>query len=103
MSQTEHTAEDVLDSLSGFDEIAIATAFGHTVAVLVQDHQSTFARALVFILKRRDGLSDVEAYQASMEMPLKAVLAYFAEDSEESGKDEPVSEPQPESLQPSAS
>jgi hypothetical protein len=93
MSQTDKTAEEVLDSLTGFDEMAIKQHFGQTVAGLTKD-ETMLGRALVFVLKRRDGLVDDDARNAALEMSLKGVTSYFAEDSEESGKDEPASEPQ---------
>jgi hypothetical protein len=53
-------------------------------------------RALVFVLKRRDGTADDDARNAALEMALKDVMGYFAEESEEAGKDEPSSTPLPE-------
>jgi hypothetical protein len=55
MTECSMTAEEVFDSLTGFDEIAIAQQFRHTVADLAQNDVSMFARALVFVAKRRDG------------------------------------------------
>lgn len=88
------TAEEVFDSLTGFDEIAISFHFGHTVSELAQSDASMFGRALVFIVKRREGLTDDEARNAAMEMTLKEFTTFFAEASqEEAGKGE-----QPEPL-----
>jgi hypothetical protein len=47
---TELTAEEVFDSLTGFDEIAIAQHFGRTVSDLAQSDASMFGRALVFVV-----------------------------------------------------
>jgi hypothetical protein len=94
MSECSLTAEEVFDSLTGFDEIAIAQQFGHTVADLAQNDVSMFARALVFVAKRRDGLTDDEAKTAAFTMSLKETNSFFAEVAaeEESGKDEPPAE-----------
>lgn len=105
MSETKLTAEEVLESLTGFDEMAILQHFGRNVSALTED-QSTLARALVFVLKRRDGDSDDTARNLALEMTLKDVTDYFAEESEadeESGKDEPLNAPQLVISQPSAS
>jgi hypothetical protein len=95
MSQTEQTLEEVSDSLTGFDEIAIAQQFGRNVADLAQHDPSMFSRTLLFVVKRRAGLSDEEAKNAALGMTMKECADFFAETSqEEPGKDEP-SEEQP--------
>jgi hypothetical protein len=95
MSETNLTAEEVLDSLSGFDEMAIKQHFGATLAELTKD-ETMLGRALVFVVKRRDGASDDTARNDALNLSLKGVLGYFAEESEESGKDEQPLEPTPE-------
>lgn len=85
------TAEEAFDSLTGFDEIAIEKAFGQDVMVLAEDKQLTFTRALLFILRRRDGMSDAEAKTAVMNMPVGDVLDAFDEDDEVDPSD-PVTE-----------
>lgn len=95
MAETDKTAEEVLDSLTGFDEMAIKQHFGAPISDLSND-QSMLARALVFVLKRRDGSTDDDARNLVLGMSLKDVLGYFSEESAESGKDEPQSETKPE-------
>lgn len=97
MSEIKQTAEEVFDSVTGFDEIAIAQQFGRTVGELAEKDQSMFGRALVFVVKRRDGASDGDAYQAALGMSVKELTSsFFAEASEEeAGKGEPLAE-QPE-------
>jgi hypothetical protein len=95
VSQTDQTADEVFESLTGFDEIAISTVFGHAISTL-EDDRSMMARALVFVLNRRDGLTDVDAKAAAMEIRIGDLLTYFAEESLESGKDEPAAEPKSE-------
>lgn len=90
---TELTIEEVSDSLTGFDEIAIAQHFGRTVTDLAQHDPSMFGRALVFVVERRDGKSDDDARNAALGMTLKEYAAFFPDVSEgESGKDEPSEE-----------
>ena len=91
MAQIDQTAEEVFDSITGFDEIAVATHFGHTVQALAETDASMFGRALVFVVKRREGLDDVKAREAALGLTLKECNeGFFAEPSEEeAGKDEP--------------
>lgn len=104
MSQTDQTAEEVFESLTGHDELAIAHHFGDTVLNLAEKDSSMFGRALVFIVKRRAGATDDEARNAAMELGLKAVnTGFFAEASEaEAGKDVQP-EPSPETSLTSSS
>ena len=91
MSESKQTADEIFESLNGYDEIAIAQQFGSVVGDLAQHNQSMFARALVFIIKRREGASDEAAKTAVMEMPVKELTEYLtAEETseEEVGKDE---------------
>jgi hypothetical protein len=93
VEQTDQTAEQVFDSITGFDEIAIAQHFGRTVQELAEKDASMFARALVFVVKRRDGATDDEARNLALGQTMKEYNAFFAEPSEEeAGKDE---EPEP--------
>ncbi|MGL5928600.1 MAG: hypothetical protein ACRCY8_06670 [Dermatophilaceae bacterium] len=67
-------AQEFVLSLSGFDEIAIEKAFGSDLEGLTG--QKTM-RALSFVKHRRDGKSDVEAYEACMSESQKAILDAF--------------------------
>lgn len=96
MSTVTQTAEEVLESLTGFDEMAISQHFGRPVGAFAED-QSMLARVLVFVLKRREGLNDDDARNAVLNLPLREVLAFFPSESAESGKDEQPSVTQPAS------
>lgn len=99
MSESKLTAEEAFDTLTGFDEIAIAQHFGRNVGDLGVNDVSMFARALIFVFKRRDGATDDEARNAVLAMPLKECNAFFGEaNAEESGKDSPSEEPSGNSL-----
>lgn len=101
--QTDQTGEEVFDSLTGFDEIAIAQSFGHTISDLAGNDPSMFSRALIFVIKRRDGATDHDAREASLALTMKENNEFFAAPSaEEAGKDEPAEQP-PESSPSSAS
>lgn len=78
------SAEEVMESLTGFDEIAIAQSFGLQVLKLADEQPTMLTRALVFILLRRDeGLRDPDAKQRVMEMSLKQVQAQLVDDEDE--------------------
>lgn len=77
------TRSDMLDSLTGYDEIAIAKAFDRDFAVLL-DYPTQLARALVFVEKRRsESLSDKDAKAAAMGMRLGEVNSYFPDEPEQ--------------------
>ncbi|HWI43269.1 MAG TPA: hypothetical protein VNS81_06585 [Nocardioides sp.] len=85
-------------SLTGFDEIAIAKAFGAEVSEIAEvdpqgqpKRQYTLLRALAFVHQRRQGLKDGDAFKAAMNLTLQDVTDYFAdEDEDELDPDDPV-------------
>lgn len=104
MSYINQTADEVLDSLTGHDEASIAQHFGKNVGAMIGVDGVTLGRALVFVVKRREGMNDDDARNAAMDMTFKVVTGeFFAEETDEQGKDEPASEELPESSPDSAS
>lgn len=83
------TMTDVVKSLTGYDEIAIAKEFGHDFEVIL-NKPLVLGRALIFVEKRRDGLTDKDAKKAAMNMRLGDVDDYFAEEEDD---DEDVDTP----------
>lgn len=105
---SKQTPLEVADSVTGFDEMSITQHFGKPLAELQFTDGSMWGRALMFVLKRRDGLNDDDARNAVLNMTIKEVFESFATDSEddsdgESGKDEPDDSEQPESSPSSVS
>ena len=92
MSDDKTTVGEMLESLTGFEEIAISKQFDADIATLLATQATMAGRALVFIDQKRQGLSDSEAKKVSMEMTLKAVDGYFAEDEDAAVPEEPVTE-----------
>lgn len=87
------TISEAIESLTGFEEIAIKKAFEDDVFALMNTGQETMAgRALIFIEKKREGLKDAEAKNAALSLTLKDVNAHFADEDEEVMPDEPVTE-----------
>lgn len=108
MSIAKVTASEVFESLTGFDEVAIAKTFGVNPNDYDSDGNSKLVgtllgRALVFVHECREGKNEHDAYTQSMSLSQKELIDYFApEGDEESGKESTPDEPQPEISQPSA-
>lgn len=88
------TAGDFFLSLNGYDELAIARAFGTDIADL-RDSPMRFLRALAFVHQRRAGAKDADAYKAAMNLSISATGEYFADDEDEATEldpDDPVSD-----------
>lgn len=77
---------DTLDSVTGYDEIAITQAFGRYFGVLVDD-PTMLARALIFVLKRREGMKDAEAKKFVMELRVGQVNDWFDNDEDADPED----------------
>jgi hypothetical protein len=93
MSATDKTANEVFESLNGFDEIAIKVQFGQTVNELAGPAEAvTFLRALIFTEHRRAGMKDHPAWEAAMNMRVGDVRDYFADDDEDRIPDQPVTD-----------
>jgi hypothetical protein len=105
----DQTVEELADSLTGFDEIAIKKAFGSPFSALAPNEKGEggdvfqFLRVLVFVHRRREGENDITAYNSAQGMTTGEVNAYFADESPESGKDNSAPEMTPTSSQPGAS
>ena len=81
MSDNEKiNADEVVRSLNGFEDIAIEKAFG--VALLKMDEMRA-SRALLFILKRRDGANDFDAYKGAMEVTFGDLMDTFETDDDD--------------------
>lgn len=69
-------SEAVVGSFTGFDEIAIAHTFRVDFTELAP---STTMRAIVFVVKRREGMKDGEAFKFVMNARLDAISALFVQ------------------------
>lgn len=70
--------EEVAESVTGFDEIAIDKQFGTSL----YEMKALAPRALLFVHLRRHDLPDATAYRTVMEMTLKSVMSHFETDDE---------------------
>lgn len=82
------------DTLTGFDEVAIAKAYGANLDVLAAQGGLAGVRALIFVHRRREGDDDKAAKVFAMDATRAEVASYFAglgmpevESDEDEGKD----------------
>lgn len=71
------TMQELADSLNRFDEIGIKRAFGVDFLTLNRTDKADFARALIFVAKRREGATDLDAFAAVETMTFGEVNAFF--------------------------
>jgi len=81
----KHTANEVAGSLTGYDEIAITQAFGNPLEEL---SQLTVIRALLFVLRRREGMGDHAARAVAMHTTQQAAQDYLADEPDDLEVDE---------------
>lgn len=112
MSETNLMPGEIIDSMTGHEETWVAEQFGKSIGEMVANFLNKndigpYYRALIFVLKRRDGVNEDDARNAVLDMKISDIMAFFpsdyADEAEESGKDEPPSELQLESSPISAS
>lgn len=87
------TANEMLESLTGFDEVAIATHFGAEALELAEKKPTMLARALAFVHMTRPeggGMDAKTARKQAMGLTIKQANGYFAESDEEPFPEEPV-------------
>lgn len=74
-------AMEVMGSLDGWEEIAVERFFG--ADALASDSETKVCRMLLFVLERRDGALDDEAYKTAMGARLSDLKAIFGRDDEQ--------------------
>ena len=68
MLDKTYDATKVMGSFTGFEEIAVTRMFGMSIS----DMGNTWtiaARAMTFVLLKRDGMTDKDAFRTAMEEP----------------------------------
>ncbi|WP_235739035.1 hypothetical protein [Nocardioides alcanivorans] len=83
---------DLLNSANGYEEIAVEQRFGADPYALLGTNVIKCMRAGVFIVHRRRGAKDADAYKAAMELTSEALNAFFPDDEDEPMPEEPVTE-----------
>jgi hypothetical protein len=85
---TRPTHTEMINSLTGWDEIAISKHFGRDYFDLTG---SNVVRALAFVQERRNGLSDVDAKEAALKLTIGACNDLFQAEPEDEDPDAPDS------------
>lgn len=83
---------ELVDSLTGYEELEIAAQFGDDIHTLLITQASMASRSLVYVTKRREGLDEAKAKDAAMSLTVKAVGDSFDPDEDEPFPEEPVTE-----------
>jgi len=110
MSTSPMTLTETVESLNGFEEIAIETNFGADIETLLETKATKAYRALVAVTLARGGANAKEAKKQAMSLTIKEATNYFAKDEEvneedpvtDSGKGDSSPEGEPTSSQSSA-
>lgn len=91
-AEFEKLSPDALaESLTGFEEIAIRQFFRTKLEDLAED-STMMMRALLFVVYKRDGMKDADAFQTAMHESLSSVVEKF----ERSNEDDPDPQAQAE-------
>ena len=96
------TADEIGDSLTGWEEIAITKACGQPLATIGEVDPVMTVRLLVAVAEaRRRAVPYPEAYRAAMDMTQREVLEYFPSDVDaEMMPEDPVTEPGKDGTRP---
>jgi hypothetical protein len=80
MSDDKIVTEQLVNSLTGFEEVAITRAFGAPLDALTG---SLTMRALVFVTDKRTGAKDADAYRTAMGCPVADITDRFHVEADE--------------------
>lgn len=97
---TDLTQVEAIESLTGYDELAIKQKFGAPIGALFDESISTARRALVFAIYSRQDNGPKDAYKAAMNLTVGDLDRVFGEDEPEVMDDEPVTESGKDGSQP---
>lgn len=86
---TKITASEMVQSLNGFEELAIEKHMGIDPYADGERKPMAVMRAMVFVLRKREGATDQEARQAAMEMPMGVLKDIFEDEPEELDPENP--------------
>lgn len=90
---TQITASEMVESLTGFEEIAIEKHMGIDPYADGERKPLKVMRALVFIRATRDGMDAAKAREHAMSLSMGQVQEQFADDEPEIDPDAPETEP----------
>lgn len=75
-----------LMSLTGYDELAIASHFGMHVTTMRKEDAITLGRALAFVhYRRNEGATDLAAHDRAMSLSMQGVVDFFPPEAKADG------------------
>lgn len=92
MSAEKISASEMVQSLTGFEEIAIEEHMGVDPYSDFQTKPLRVLRALVFVQKTREGAKPRDAKNHAMNLSMQSVQDSFEDETDEVMEDEPVTE-----------
>lgn len=93
MTPEKMSATEMVQSLTGFEEVAIERHMGMDPYADAERKPMGVMRALVFVLRKREGMKDSEAREAAMSLPMGELQDLFAEETPELDPENPETPP----------
>lgn len=87
--KTTLTATEMQQSLTGLEELAIEKHMGVDPYSDGAAKPMRVMRALIFVMRKREGLSDQKAREAAMSLPMGELKKFFAEEVPELDPENP--------------
>jgi len=84
------TVDEVVESLTGYEEDEIEKRFGADINTLLIGKPTRGLRALIFVVKARQ--DPKTAYKDAMNLALKELDPFFADDGDEPMPEAPITE-----------
>lgn len=84
-AEPKPTVNEVVESLTGYEELAVEKQFGDELGDL---SPLKLMRALAFVLQKRAGKNDVDAKKAAMAMTQAQVTDAFSDEDDDEGDDD---------------
>lgn len=89
MTSDKISASEMVQSLTGFEEIAIERHMAIDVYADGERKPMAVMRALAFVMNKRDGGKDVDARQYALSLPMGDLTDLFADEEVELDPEEP--------------
>lgn len=92
MSAEKPTFREAVNSLNGFEEVAIEKRFSMDIYTEGEERPARGMRAVLYVLFKREGDDDSAAYHKAMSLRSEAMTEYFSAEPDELMPDEPETE-----------
>lgn len=84
------TVDELLNSLTGYDELAITKAFDKSIFELAEQAASHYLRALIFVTELRAGKKADEAKKSVLSLTIRQAQDFFSDEPDEPTPDAPI-------------